>query len=224
MATTLLLRCSGPLQSWGTQSRFTVRDTGREPSKSAIIGLLCAAQGRPRTEPVADLSALWMGVRVDKEGRLERDFHTAGKDGYYRIGGGPPEKKDMIVSTRYYLADACFLVGLEGDPALLADLDRSLANPVWPLYLGRKAFVPGEPVWLPDGLWQDATLPYALQHYPWLGTRGKCPAQLRVVCDAVEGSVIVNDVPVSFVQRQRAFLPRRVSVSFIDAPAMPQEE
>ena len=31
---TLLMRLAGPMQSWGTQSRFTVRDTGREPSKS----------------------------------------------------------------------------------------------------------------------------------------------------------------------------------------------
>ena len=46
--TTLLLRCIGPLQSWDTQSRFDVRTTGREPSKSGIIGLICAALGRPR--------------------------------------------------------------------------------------------------------------------------------------------------------------------------------
>ncbi|MFQ5421285.1 MAG: type I-E CRISPR-associated protein Cas5/CasD, partial [Anaerolineae bacterium] len=70
---TLLLRCVAPLQAWDTQSNFGVRTTGREPSKSGIIGLLCAALGRPRAEPVADLAALKMGVRVDQEGRILRD-------------------------------------------------------------------------------------------------------------------------------------------------------
>ena len=44
----LLMRLAGPMQSWGTQSRFLHRDTGREPSKSGVIGVLCAALGRPR--------------------------------------------------------------------------------------------------------------------------------------------------------------------------------
>ena len=38
----LLLRLSGPMQSWGVQSRFTVRDTGLEPSKSGVVGLIAA--------------------------------------------------------------------------------------------------------------------------------------------------------------------------------------
>jgi CRISPR system Cascade subunit CasD len=75
--TTLLLQCVAPLQVWDTQSRFGVRTTGREPSKSGIVGLLCAALGRPRTAPIDDLAALTMAVRVDKEGVILRDFHTA---------------------------------------------------------------------------------------------------------------------------------------------------
>ena len=42
---TLLLRLVGPMQSWGTTSRFDQRDTGKEPSKSGIVGLLAAAMG-----------------------------------------------------------------------------------------------------------------------------------------------------------------------------------
>ncbi len=216
MSATLLLRCSGPMQSWGTQSRFTVRDTGREPSKSGVIGLLCAALGRPRWEPLGDLATLRMGVRVDREGRLERDYHTAGKGGYYKIGGGSPERKNVVVSTRYYLADACFLVGLEGeDLALLRALYDALQNPVWALYLGRKAFVPGEPVWLQDGLLEGWNLEEALREYPWLCDSGTPPERLRAVIEDTTGSVVVNDTPVSFVQRQRSFHPRRVRVEYI---------
>ena len=42
---TLLLRLAGPMQSWGTDSKFDVRRTGREPSKSGVIGLVAAALG-----------------------------------------------------------------------------------------------------------------------------------------------------------------------------------
>ena len=145
---TLLLRLAGPMQSWGVQGRFTVRDTGLEPSKSGVVGLLCAALGRPRHEPVADLAALRMGVRVDQEGVMARDFHTAMN--ILTAGGG---LKGTEPSNRYYLADAYFLVGLAGDDLeALVGLHNALRDPVWPLYLGRKAFVPSEPVWLEGGL------------------------------------------------------------------------
>ncbi|MBI5033526.1 MAG: type I-E CRISPR-associated protein Cas5/CasD [Chloroflexi bacterium] len=69
---TLLLRLVGPMQSWGVASDFKERDTLREPSKSGVIGLLCAALGKPRAEKpndgfatLAELSDLVMGVRVD---------------------------------------------------------------------------------------------------------------------------------------------------------------
>lgn len=163
----LLLRLSGPLQSWGVQSRFGHRDCALEPTKSGVIGLVCAALGRPRDAPLADLSALRMGVRADQEGRLMRDFHTAGFDGHLLTDGSI--SKSPVVSKRYYLADARFLVGLEGDDALLARLHDALRSPVWLLYLGRNAFPPGEPIWLPDGLRRGASLLEALRSWPWLG-------------------------------------------------------
>jgi CRISPR system Cascade subunit CasD len=91
-----------------------------------------------------------MGVRVDREGVLKMDFHTAGgshrrgdRYGVARADGSGPSK-DPVVSRRYYLADADFLVGLEGeDEELLKKLDAALLRPRWPLYLGRKAFIPG---------------------------------------------------------------------------------
>lgn len=41
---TLLLRFAGPMQSWGVDSNYGVRQTERQPSKSGIVGLLAAAQ------------------------------------------------------------------------------------------------------------------------------------------------------------------------------------
>lgn len=169
---TLLLRLAGPMQSWGTQSRFSVRDTGLEPSKSGVIGLLCAALGRPRWEPVDDLASLRMGVRVDREGVMKMDYHTAGgvhrKDEEYGVPTADGGKGRTVISHRYYLSDADFLVGLESnDNALLRKLDRALGEPIWQLFLGRKAFVPSRSVWIPDGLC-DRPLDKALRSYPWV--------------------------------------------------------
>jgi CRISPR system Cascade subunit CasD len=216
----LLLRLSGPMQSWGVQSRFAVRDTGLEPSKSGVVGLLCAALGRRRHEPVHDLAGLTMGVRVDQEGVQARDFHTAMN--VLKAGGGI---KDTEPSTRYYLADARFLVGLEGDDLdLLTRLHTALCDPVWPLYLGRKAFVPGEPVWLKYGLLAKTKLRAALETYPWLGPEGKAPeAQLRLVLEDPEnGSEVRPDQPLSFAERR--FAPRRVTTTFIPAPPLRKED
>jgi CRISPR system Cascade subunit CasD len=215
----LLMRLSGPLQSWGVQSRFAVRDTGREPSKSGVIGLLCAALGRPRWEPLDDLVALRMGVRVDQEGRVWRDYHTA--QNVLRARGST---KDTEPSTRYYLADARFLVGLENDNLeLLKTLHNALRSPVWSLYLGRKACVPGEPVWLRDGLRSDTDLLSALKTYPWLGCDpARRSAQLRLVLEDEEGEAVRPDQPLSFAERR--FAPRRVTTNFIPMPKAKMED
>jgi len=208
---TLLLRLAGPMQSWGVQSRFTVRETGLEPSKSGVIGLICAALGRPRTAPVADLAALRLGVRVDRQGILSYDYHTA-QDVLKAAGG----LKDTEVSRRYYLADASFLVGLEGELALLRLLHAALYDPVWPLYLGRKAFTPGEPVWLADGLQVGVALRPALEGYRWQARPGQArPERLRLVLEDPEGVEVRPDQPISFQSNARRFAPRRVKTGWM---------
>lgn len=92
---TLLMRLHGPLQSWGTTSRFDERDTQLEPSKSGVVGLLCAALGRDRAEPVDDLAALRMGVRVDREGVPMRDYQTA--TGVLIAGTAKPDLERTVV-------------------------------------------------------------------------------------------------------------------------------
>lgn len=208
----LLLRLVGPLQSWGVQSRFSIRDTGLEPSKSGVIGLLCAALGRPREADISDLAELKMGVRVDQEGVLRYDFHTAKQ--LLKASGGIKETEP---SRRYYLADAKFLVGLTSESTtLLQALHHALANPVWPLFLGRKSFVPSEPIWLENGLHLDTTLPEALRHYPTLSNRPT--DKQRLVMESIDGHEVRPDQPISFALRQ--FGQRRVQTLF--QPTSPQ--
>lgn len=154
---TLLLRLVGPMQSWGTTSRFDQRDTGKEPSKSGVIGLLAAALGidRENWTDLEPLTRLSMGVRHDRAGVPKRDYQTAGCAATDTIikADGTPSKNGGVVSQRFYLADAAFLVGLECDErSLLEQLHVALRNPVWPLALGRKSYVPSESIWIEDGL------------------------------------------------------------------------
>jgi len=215
---TLLLRLAGPMQSWGVQSRFSERDTLLEPSKSGVLGLLCAALGVDRSvwdkpldsnlPTLKQLSELRMGVRVDREGTRAYDYQTA--MGVMKSKDGKVDRRDNTVqSWRYYLADAVFLVGLESkDLALLRQAHAALRNPIWPLFLGRKGYVPSPAVWLGDGLEEGTNLLAALVSYEYLlgqkYTRRihSTPGKVRYEIQAEEGK-ICNDVPIdSFSKRQ----------------------
>lgn len=209
--TVLLLRLAGPLQAWGVRSRFTVRSTELEPTRSGIIGMLAAAVGRRRTDPIEDLLSLRFGVRKDQPGRVIRDFHTARPF---------DARKPMPPSERYYLADAVFLAGIEGDRPLLEGIDEALHHPAFPPYLGRRSCPPTPPVSL--GLREGALLE-ALRAEPWLASpwfqkrhRSRVfDAELLLDQEAVpvgdrgaaRGS---RDVPVSFDPRRRDYDFRQV--------------
>src|ERR1700676_2698584 len=78
---TVFLRLEGPLQAWGVTSRFAVRDTADVPTKSGVVGLICAALGLRRAAAngrLKELAALRMGVRIDRPGTRFGDYHTAG--------------------------------------------------------------------------------------------------------------------------------------------------
>lgn len=198
--------------SWGDHSRFTIRDTRREPTKSAVVGLLCAALGRSRWEPVHDLAALKMGVRVNQEGVVQCDYHTV-MDGIKSSGS----KGDTVISQRYYVADADYLVGLESaDRALLETLDAALQSPTWQLYFGRKSFVPSCPVQV--GIVNEPLFE-ALQHYVYSTHRrgkpiGKLPKKLRYVLEVTNSLDVRQDVPIDWQTRQ--FGSRCVDTQFID--------
>jgi CRISPR system Cascade subunit CasD len=218
----LLIRLVGPMQSWGTTSRFDQRDTGKEPSKSGVIGLLAAALGIDREnwtelEPLTQLS---MGVRHDRSGVPKRDYQTAGcavTDTIIKADG--TLSKDGVVSQRFYLADAAFLVGLEGrDLYLLDKLQGSLKNPKWPLALGRKSYLPSEPVWMENAV-KDASLQDVLTTWPWIANRRKWeepPEKLLVSFESSDGSgVIKMDQPLS------SFSERRFGARFVRSEWIP---
>ncbi|MDP5227053.1 MULTISPECIES: type I-E CRISPR-associated protein Cas5/CasD [Arthrobacter] len=205
----LKMRLAGPMQAWGASSRFVNRNTRQEPTKSGVLGLLAAAEGRRRSDPVEDLAQLRFGVRIDQPGRLLRDFQTARSlDG----------KESMPLSYRYYLVDAVFLAVVEGPRSLIEGLGKALTDPAYPLYLGRRSCVPSGDVKI--GI-SDEELDAALRSEPWLAASWYQKRQrsknvsLEIVRDAVtmdeqkEGET-VRDVPLSFSPENRQYTWRTV--------------
>jgi CRISPR system Cascade subunit CasD len=219
---TLLLRLAGAMQSWGTTSRFDQRDTGKEPSKSGVVGLLAAALGidRENWTDLEPLTRLSMGTRHDRPGVPKRDYQTAGcaaTDTIIKADG--TQARMGVVSDRFYLADAAFLVGLECEErSLLERTHAALRDPVWPLALGRKSYVPSESIWIENGL-QDAPLRDVLARWPWIASlrRGEeLPEKLLVSFESEDGTgVLKMDQPLS------SFAERRFGSRFVRSEWMP---
>ncbi|GAA4919383.1 CRISPR system Cascade subunit CasD [Stackebrandtia albiflava] len=200
--TSLWFTLSGPLQAWGVRSRYVRRDTAREPTKSGVIGMLAAARGHRRTDPLPDdLLGLRFGVRTERAGSIVRDFQTA-----KRLDGS-----SLPLSHRLYLADAAFLVVLEGDAALLDGLRERLLRPEYPLYLGRRSCPPGRPV---VGKPDDRGYIEVLNELEWqvpepVARRAPGSVRLDIARDAGPGEPFTpgmdmqRDIPVSFDPEHR---------------------
>jgi CRISPR system Cascade subunit CasD len=222
---TLLFRLVGPMQSWGYRSRFEDRDTGLEPTRSGVIGLLASACGIPREDSETLIqwdTDLRFGVRVDLPANryehfkrtgflVETDFHTA-QNVLRATGKGTAE---TVLSRRHYLADARYTVGVESAAVdLLARLEGGLKHPVWTLSLGRKSFPIALPPWLPGGGIREGTLLVeALRHapFPLLTQQERLPDDVTFVVEtgpehseAPPGAVPirVGDRPLDFATRR----------------------
>lgn len=251
---TLVMQLYGPMQSWGFSSRWSDRDTGSEPSKSGVVGILAAALGRSRDEPVDDLAALRMAVRVDREGVPAIDFQTAGggassfgiakagdratnvKDQWARLESGEPlRRKGAAISDRHHLQDAAFLVAMEGnDHKLIEALNAALRSPVYPIGLGRRNYVPSVPVFLPkeQGI-LHLSADEVLATHPWLpeanlGIANGWPRvqNLSTITEVpgYDAHATRMDQPIGAAFATREFGPRGVKFGQVPMPSKKSEE
>jgi CRISPR system Cascade subunit CasD len=217
---TVLLKFSGPLQSWGTDSHFETRHTDSHPSKSGVIGMIAAGLGyrREEDEKLIRLNQLQFAVRIDQPGQVLRDYHTAKK---YKENG---DLERTYVTNRYYLQDAVFIVALgSDDESLIHDVMTAVTYPYFPLFLGRRALPPTADILLGTVEGDALTV---LRRYPWQASawyQRNSTRKLQIFADtkllSEQGSIqIRNDEAVSFSQqRGRKFYPRRESQISVDA-------
>ena len=243
----LVLRLAGPMQSWGSHSQFNRRETDDQPTKSGIIGLLAAALGRRRADPIEDLLDLRLGVRTDQPGSLLRDYHTVSD---YRgvplpsaavnargIQKPTAPAKYTHVTQRYYLQDAVFVAAVCGPHDLLTALAAAVRSPAFPLALGRRSCVPTQPLIVPqegDGaeaghadLWPGDPRT-VLDRVPWQAS----PAHANQVQAATvdlpatvdnhdgnpHGADVRVDLPRSFDPLRRGFTARAVQHLWVSPP------
>lgn len=214
----LTLRLASPLQSWGAASRFTRRATESAPTKSGILGLLAAAEGRRRSDPIEDLLSLELAVRTDQQGVLLRDFHTA----HHQTTGAP-----MPLTERFYWSDAVFLAFIGGPREVLEGLHSALANPAYPLFFGRRSCVPEGRVSL--GV-QDLAVAEAAHSTRWSAgqtarrrARGQERVRLAVQADQsvypdLPPAQELNDVPLSWDPERRLYRTRPVVETYVSVP------
>lgn len=215
----LVLRLAGPLQSWGASSRFVRRTTEDMPTKSGIVGLLAAAQGRRRTDPIEDLVGLRLAVRCDQPGRLLRDFHTA----HHMVSGA-----SMPLSERFYRSDAVNVAFIEGTEGVVEGLASALRDPAYPIYLGRRSCVPeGRMVLAVD---HGSGVEPLVRTIAWQGGRAaqrrhRADPCVRVsvqadvgVFDGVAPARQLQDVPLSFNPERREYAVREVVETTVDLP------
>lgn len=136
------MKLYGPLQSWGTSSKYNIRQTDLAPSKSAIIGIISASLGYKRDDKKNNrLNSLEYGVRIDKQGSLLCDFQTVKENKIFKesklLDHG--KKVDAHLVYRYYLEDAKFLVAIRGEDEEIFKIYQALKNPVFQPYMGRKS-------------------------------------------------------------------------------------
>jgi CRISPR system Cascade subunit CasD len=174
--------------------------------------MIAAALGIRRYETTesleiwSELKTLTFGVRIDQPGELTRDWQTA-----HTFDG-----KVAFTSTRFYLTDAVFLAGLEGDEALLIKIDNALKTPIFPLFLGRRSCPPELPVSL--GIKIGLPLEKTLSEEPWQAKqwyRKKMSelVALEIVRDATldeDSGDFLRDIPLTFNQEYRQYTFRSV--------------
>ena len=154
----LLFTLYAPLAALGEVAVGERRVSAARPARSAILGLLAAALGIERRDEAAH-AALQEGygvaVRVETEGALLQDYHTAqvppakkGRRWPTRRAELAEPRLETILSLREYRADARHTVAMwtaQDPPQPLAVLAEALRRPRFTLYLGRKACPLGLP-------------------------------------------------------------------------------
>ena len=155
----LLFTLYAPMGSFGEIAVGERRMSWARPGRSAVLGLVAAAQGIERADEAAHLrleAGLHYAVRTDAPGRPLIDYHTAqtpkarrGRTFATRREELESDALNTVLSAREWRTDAFFTVALWPRRGLTIDLDEiaeCLRRPRFVLYVGRKSAPLGLPL------------------------------------------------------------------------------
>lgn len=218
----LTLDIMSPLQSWGHSSKLDDRHTAPYPTRSGIIGMLCAASGidREDTEGTSNLNnALTVDVYTTNNYSIMTDYQTVGggyqKDSQLKSickrGNGSPNVKShqrlslSVVTHRDYIEDSRFCVIVSGRSEVIQQVAEKIQNPVWGIWFGRKCCVPSTQVFV--GVYGEEKLAFDAV------VRLLGEDQIFSIKSAKtfkEGELTMMDNPISFSSNHRIFSTRRI--------------
>lgn len=229
----ILMWLEGPLQSWGYDSRYGRRDTLSFPTKSGVLGMVCAALGAGGEQKglLAKLADLDMQVCAfprrdgDKTPLLApplQDFQMVGsgydekdpwqsllipktRDGKKAVGGGTK------MTYRHYIQDMAYAVLLQVPEDMAQVISDALVAPVWDLSLGRKSCVPSEFIY--QGTYHSDT--EGEQRASCMADKKNRALAFRVKQGVHEGDEVLtlNDVPLQFGEN-KGYRDRQVTVIY----------
>ncbi len=212
----LALMLDAPLMSFGFASRFQRRTTALHPTRSALLGMICAAQGLAKgtdaeRNSLTRMESLRMtileirrqpdGSRPPLEIRRLDDFHTVSgtRSAENKI------KKDAVISRRQYLLDARFGVILAGPREVLEEIAGALRNPRWGVWFGRKNCIPASPIVHGN---VAASIEDAMAALDLAGHNLTEFTRIEDATSFSDGTDTLMDSPLNFATRE--FNPRRI--------------
>lgn len=214
----LIFTLAATLGAMGDVAGHERRGSWTWPGRSAVLGLVAAAQGIPRDGDFGHLDALSVAVAVFDPGTPLRDYHTVQTvpTAAVRRPQSRPEAlrragpaANTTITLRDYRSGVLYGVALTG--AGLATLRDALERPAFHLYLGRKSCPLSAP--LAPRLVEAPDAAAALAHLvlpPWHSAQGQVARALYADEGAGTRVETRHDTPLD--RRRWHFAARAVQV------------
>lgn len=236
----IVLGLEGAMMSFGTTGQFFIRNTDAYPSKSAIVGMICAAMGEftPSETLLASLSGNMdvdgytatrfsvftdmqnMGAGYDDVKSNETDEHKIfmSKRRLVRTNSTKTSMSASKISFREYLTDVKYKIVLTLPSSLADRVIAAMKDPAHGPFLGRKTCAPTSPVFRSVHTRKADAMAEELFHKSWRKFIIVRDGFVDIGKDITPLRRVVRDVPVSFDHYNKKYTSRQISYHIIPEP------
>lgn len=146
----IVIKLEGSLQGWGAPGgSVDFRPVAPYPEKSSIVGMLSAGlgygYGDPRIAALSEKLDVEILINLSDVGTLkEKIYYVKDADNYNYDACGRQENQSLNAKGKHrvvkqFRANACYYVRITtDDETLMEEIKAAIANPVYPMYLGKK--------------------------------------------------------------------------------------